>query len=78
MSRAIYFLFFLFSININSQTTLNVPSEYATIQAAINAAQDGDTVLVEDGIYYLSTENWDGQCGNDGEDSGGIYFNSAL
>ncbi|MEW6608338.1 MAG: right-handed parallel beta-helix repeat-containing protein [bacterium] len=30
---------------------LHVPSEYATIQSAITAAVDGDTVLVDDGTY---------------------------
>lgn len=30
---------------------LRVPAEYATIQAAIDAASDGDTVLVSDGPY---------------------------
>jgi len=32
-------------------TTINVPDDYSTIQAAINAAQQGDTVLVQSGIY---------------------------
>ena len=33
-------------------TIINVPEEESTIQAAINNAVDGDTVLVDEGIYY--------------------------
>jgi hypothetical protein len=31
--------------------SIKVPADYSTIQAAINAAVDGDTVLVSDGTY---------------------------
>ena len=34
------------------QTTLLVPSQYNTIQNAINASVTGDTVLVSPGTYY--------------------------
>jgi len=32
--------------------TLNVPSDYPTIQAAINDANEGDTIIVSVGTYY--------------------------
>ncbi len=32
-------------------STLSVPAQYPTIQAAVNAAQSGDTVLIADGTY---------------------------
>jgi len=35
-----------------SATIINVPADYDTIQVAINASADGDTVLVADGHYY--------------------------
>jgi len=41
----------LFSFGAISQTVLNVPDDYATIQAAIDAAADGNVVLVQPGVY---------------------------
>lgn len=31
---------------------INIPADYSTIQAGLNAANSGDTVLVQIGIYY--------------------------
>ena len=41
----------LFALPLSAQSTLHVPGDHATIQAAIEAAVDGDTVLVAPGTW---------------------------
>jgi len=49
---ALSLLFVLFlSFTFISAETLHVPGQYPTIQSAVNASQNGDTVLVAPGSY---------------------------
>jgi hypothetical protein len=48
----LFFLFIFATIPAYSQDTLHVPADYTTIQSAIDASNDGDIVLVDEGTYY--------------------------
>jgi len=54
MKSFLLFLPFIFlsGFYLFAQDTLHVPSQYSAIQAAINSANNGDIVLVDNGIYY--------------------------
>ena len=47
-----YLLTIILSLSTLLSDTINVPEDFPTIQQAINASSDGDTVLVLDGVYY--------------------------
>ena len=51
MRISMMLVFILFIPAFLSAATLNVPGQYATIQGAIDASVNGDTVLVDPGIY---------------------------
>jgi hypothetical protein len=62
MKRVISFtiIFIVATCFSTSATIINVPGEYPTIQAGINAAGAGDTVLVAPGIYYENVQMAEG------------------
>ncbi|KQC11657.1 MAG: hypothetical protein APR63_12320 [Desulfuromonas sp. SDB] len=57
-SLVIYFSLFLL-INLSAEV-INIPEDYSTIQAGIVASVEGDTVLVQPGVYF-ETINFEGK-----------------
>lgn len=52
MKQSVIAAWMMFLSSIANATTINVPNDQPTIQTGVNAAVDGDTVLVEEGIYH--------------------------
>ena len=51
MKKMIIVLFTLIIANITLADTINVPDDYATIQGAINASVNADSIIVQNGVY---------------------------
>ena len=62
MKEGIYLAIFLLVLMLNlvSANVLNVPTDYSTIQGAINNASNGDTINISAGTYIPANLNWDG------------------
>ena len=60
MKKIIITILFSLFVCVLNATTINIPTDYSTIQAGINAATNGDTVLVQIGTY-IENINFNGK-----------------
>jgi len=52
MKTQLLFYVSILLINLSFAIEINVPQDYTTIQEAIDAANNGDIIIVDNGIYY--------------------------
>lgn len=50
------YISFIFIVTTSYASIITVPSDFANIQDAINYASSGDSILIDDGIYYEGLE----------------------
>lgn len=57
-SKVRYLLPFFFFLSLGQLIgrTLHVPSEYSTIESALNSSMSNDTILIQPGLYYEGAE----------------------
>ena len=48
--KKVFIIFSLISFSLGS--TINIPNDFPTIQLGIEASNNGDTVIVAQGVYY--------------------------
>ena len=57
MNRIFATMMALLVCGVTTAATINVPADYTTIQAAVNAASDGDEIVVAPGVYNGSSNS---------------------
>ena len=56
-----YILITISLLSIVVADTINVPSDFPTIQGAFNAANNGDVIAISEGTYFESNINPNGK-----------------